>query len=265
MLVNTLWKVLETFAHNWIFLLLSVGISVWLKLYINQEMVARFMQKYRRGSVVMATAAAVGTPLCSCGTTAVVLGMVASVMPWAPAAASLIEEKMPDGSAEAEDMDLVIRETKRCASIIRRLLDFARRKTPEMKFTNLNAMIEDVVRFIDRAAQLQDTAIEIDLDPGLPCVWIDEDQMKQVVMNMLVNAQHATERGGSIAIRSRLCRAPAGPAPGRRRRAPCRPSPWSGARSRRCSVAAASSAARRPSRPWPRSCCRSRSRRARGS
>ena len=126
----------------------------------------------------------------------------------------LLRQKMPDGSAEAEDMDLVIRETKRCASIIRRLLDFARRKTPEMKFTNLNAMIQDVVRFIDRAAHLQDTAIEIDLDPGLPCVWVDEDQMKQVVMNMLVNAQHATERGGSIAIRSRLCPAAAGPEPG---------------------------------------------------
>ena len=126
----------------------------------------------------------------------------------------LLRQKMPDGSADAEDMDVVIRETKRCASIIRRLLDFARRKTPEMKFTDLNAMIQDVVRFIDRAAHLQDTAIEIDLDPGLPRVWVDEDQMKQVVMNMLVNAQHATERGGSIAIRSRRCPAPAGPEPG---------------------------------------------------
>ena len=126
----------------------------------------------------------------------------------------LVRQKMPDGSAEAEDMDIVIGETKRCASIIRRLLDFARRKSPEMKFTNLNAMIQDVVRFIDRAAHLQDTAIEIDLDPGLPCVWVDEDQMKQVVMNMLVNAQHATDRGGTIAVRSRLCPAPAGPDPG---------------------------------------------------
>jgi two-component system NtrC family sensor kinase len=121
---------------------------------------------------------------------------------------------MPDGSADAEDMDVVIGETKRCASIIRRLLDFARRKTPEMKFTNLNAMIQDVVRFIDRAAHLHDTDIELDLDPGLPCVWVDEDQVKQVVMNMLVNAQHATERGGSIVIRSRICPAQAGPDPG---------------------------------------------------
>ena len=90
MLVNSIWKVLETFAHNWSFLLLSIGISVWLKLYIDSDAVARFMQKYRRGSVVMATAAAVGTPLCSCGTTAVVLGMVASVMPWAPIVAFMV-------------------------------------------------------------------------------------------------------------------------------------------------------------------------------
>ena len=123
----------------------------------------------------------------------------------------LVRQKMPDGSVEAEDMDVVIRETKRCASIIRRLLDFARRKTPEMKFTDLNAMIQDVVRFIDRAAHLHDTAIEIDLDPDLPRVWVDEDQVKQVVMNMLVNAQHATERGGSIVVRSRRCPASAEP------------------------------------------------------
>ncbi len=41
----------------------------------------------------------------------------------------LVRQKMPDKSADAEDMDLVIRETKRCAAIIKRLLDFAREKT----------------------------------------------------------------------------------------------------------------------------------------
>jgi two-component system NtrC family sensor kinase len=126
----------------------------------------------------------------------------------------LVREKMPDGSREAEDMDVVIRETKRCASIVRRLLDFARQKKPEVKFTDLNAVIEDVVRFIERPAQLHDTAITFDLAPDLPRVWVDEDQIKQVIMNMLVNAQHATEGGGSIAIRSRRCPAPVRPEPG---------------------------------------------------
>jgi uncharacterized membrane protein YraQ (UPF0718 family) len=90
LLQETFFKVVETFVHNWPFLLASVLISVVIKLYLNQEQVSRFLQKYRRGSVFMATAAAVGTPLCSCGTTAVVLGMMASVMPWAPIVAFMV-------------------------------------------------------------------------------------------------------------------------------------------------------------------------------
>ena len=43
----------------------------------------------------------------------------------------LVRKNLPDDSRDAEDLDLVIRETKRCAAIIRRLLDFSREKTPE--------------------------------------------------------------------------------------------------------------------------------------
>ena len=126
----------------------------------------------------------------------------------------LLRERMPAGSQEAEDMDLVIRETKRCASIVRRLLDFARQKKPERKFTNLNTTIEEVARFIERPAHLHDTVITFDLARDLPCLWVDADQVKQVLMNLLVNAQHATEGGGSITIRSRCCPEPMAPEPG---------------------------------------------------
>jgi two-component system NtrC family sensor kinase len=126
----------------------------------------------------------------------------------------LLRQKMPDGSQDAEDLDLVIRETKRCASIVRRLLDFARQKAPEVKRANLNALVEDVARFIERPVRLHDTAITVDLDRELPEVWVDENQIKQVLLNLLVNAQHATERGGSIAIRTRRAPEPVSPGPG---------------------------------------------------
>ena len=90
LLQDTLFKVIGTFIHNWPFLLVSAFISVIIKMYLNQEQVSHFLQKYRRGSVFMATTAAVTTPLCSCGTTAVVLGMMASVMPWAPIVAFMV-------------------------------------------------------------------------------------------------------------------------------------------------------------------------------
>ena len=128
--------------------------------------------------------------------------------------ATLLRKKTPDGSADAEDLDLVIRETKRCATIIRRLLDFAREKTPEKKFADLNGVIEDTVRIIERPASFRDIEITLDLDRDLPPVWLDADLIKQVIMNMLVNAQHAIKDAGSITVRTRRCPALKSPEPG---------------------------------------------------
>ncbi len=126
----------------------------------------------------------------------------------------MIRKKVPDGSQDAEDLDLVIRETKRCATIIRRLLDFARQRPPEKKFADLNQVIADTVRLVERPANLHDIEIALDLDAGLPRIWIDEDLVKQVVMNVLVNAEHAIADKGSITIRSRRVPQPRSPEPG---------------------------------------------------
>lgn len=117
---------------------------------------------------------------------------------------SLMRKKMPEGSEDAEDLDLVIRETKRCASIIRRLLDFAREKTPEKALVNLNQLIAETVQFVQRSAALQHIEITVDLDPDLPQLLVDADLIKQVLMNILVNAQQAIEENGRITVRSRL-------------------------------------------------------------
>ncbi len=118
---------------------------------------------------------------------------------------SLMRKKMPAGSEEAEDLDLVIRETKRCASIIRRLLDFAREKTPEKTLVNLNQLIGETAQFVERSAALAQIEITLDLDPNLPQLFVDADLIKQVLMNILVNAQQAIEQNGKITVRSRVC------------------------------------------------------------
>lgn len=85
-----LGKATQTFLELWPLLLLSVFISVALKLYVDEDRVAIFLKRNQRNSVAMSTALAVGTPFCSCGTTAVVLGMMASTIPWAPIVAFLV-------------------------------------------------------------------------------------------------------------------------------------------------------------------------------
>lgn len=90
LLFQSLEKVWITFTHNWPFLLASVVISVALRLYIKPEKASALLTRYRRVGVVGATAVAVTTPFCSCGTTAVILGMIASTIPWAPIVAFMV-------------------------------------------------------------------------------------------------------------------------------------------------------------------------------
>jgi uncharacterized membrane protein YraQ (UPF0718 family) len=90
LLIQSLEKVWITLTHNWPFLLASVLISAALRLYIKPEKASAFLTRYRRVGVLGATAAAVTTPFCSCGTTAVILGMIASTIPWAPIVAFMV-------------------------------------------------------------------------------------------------------------------------------------------------------------------------------
>jgi len=87
-------KVVETFSNNWYLLLLSILISAALKLFVDQDTIAKFLRRNTRNSVLMSTGIAVTTPLCSCGTTAIVLGMMASTVPWAPIVAFLVSSPL---------------------------------------------------------------------------------------------------------------------------------------------------------------------------
>ena len=88
------WQVIHTLSVNWPFLLISIVVSAAVKLYADQDRVAAFLKKNRKGGVLISTVTAVVTPLCSCGTTAIVLGMMASVMPWAPIVAFMVSSPL---------------------------------------------------------------------------------------------------------------------------------------------------------------------------
>ncbi len=99
LILNSLIKVWESFAHNWPFLAISIVVGVALKMVLDQKKAAAFLMRYRRAGVLASTAVAVATPLCSCGTTAVVLGMMAGSMSWAPIVAFLVASPLtsPEG------------------------------------------------------------------------------------------------------------------------------------------------------------------------
>ncbi|HEX6514761.1 MAG TPA: permease [Nocardioidaceae bacterium] len=82
--------VLRTFQVNWPFLLLSVVLASAVQVYLGTDRLASWLRARTGLAVVGAVVLAVITPFCSCGTTAVVLGALASSVPWAPVVAFMV-------------------------------------------------------------------------------------------------------------------------------------------------------------------------------
>ena len=116
--------------------------------------------------------------------------------------------------AEAEpdlraDLEVIVRETKRCREIVRGLLDFARQTPPCRQPTDLNAVARRAVAVVMNQLQLRHVALGLDLADDLPTVDADPNQMQQVLVNLLLNAADAIgERGGTIRLASRQASLP---------------------------------------------------------
>jgi len=98
LLVDVAAKVATTFAHNWPYLLVGIAGAAAVQVYLGTDQVAGWLRHHRRGAVAGSVGVAVATPLCSCGTTAVVLSMLASTVPWAPVVAFMVASPLTSPS-----------------------------------------------------------------------------------------------------------------------------------------------------------------------
>ncbi|HSK32579.1 MAG TPA: permease [Propionicimonas sp.] len=73
-----------TIVHNWPYLLLSIVVASIVQVYLEPDRLAAWLRRRTWVAVLAAVALGALTPFCSCGTTAVVLGALASSVPWAP-------------------------------------------------------------------------------------------------------------------------------------------------------------------------------------
>jgi uncharacterized protein len=98
LLADVAAKVVTTFAHNWPYLLVGILGAAAVQVYIGTDQVTSWLRRHRRGAVAGSVGVAVATPLCSCGTTAVVLSMLASTVPWAPVVAFMVASPLTSPS-----------------------------------------------------------------------------------------------------------------------------------------------------------------------
>jgi two-component system, NtrC family, sensor kinase len=115
---------------------------------------------------------------------------------------SLMLSDLPPGDPRREDLQAIVDETLRCRKIVKGLLDFARQTKPQKQKLDLNKVAEDVITLVRNQASFQNIKIQTELNPGIPSVLADADQMRQVILNIVLNAADAMPQGGEIRVRS---------------------------------------------------------------
>ena len=118
----------------------------------------------------------------------------------------LVEQDLPEDSPQRPFLDIAQNELGRIARIITRMRDFYRPTRAEMEATDLNEILRATIELIQTHLRHGHVEMATDLAPDLPPVIAHADQMRQVFLNMMLNACDAMPHGGTLRVASRTNR-----------------------------------------------------------
>ena len=118
---------------------------------------------------------------------------------------SLVDEMASDASRE-KDLAVIETEIERVNKIIKQFLDFARPRPPSLERMDVHQVLEETLALVIYEMEGQGIALGKDFAPDLPPAPMDREQMKQVFLNLILNAIQAMEQGGKIKVFSALKR-----------------------------------------------------------
>ncbi len=100
----------------------------------------------------------------------------------------LMQKELPDDIRE--DLRLINSQAQRAASVTNNLLTFARKQAPVKRLSQMNGIIEDVLKLRAYEHKVNGIEIQTHLAPDLPEIMVDHFQMQQVCMNIIINAEY---------------------------------------------------------------------------
>jgi len=116
--------------------------------------------------------------------------------------ANQVERRLSEDPSAQEKLRIIQNEVKRLESFLGELRDFLRPVLPSKQETDLNRVIRDVKALMGDAIEERGIRLETRLDPNLPPIEADPNQLEQVLLNLVKNALEATEEKGTILVSS---------------------------------------------------------------
>ncbi len=103
-----------------------------------------------------------------------------------------------------EFSDLAQTELNRLKAVVTNFLEFARPQLPQQRTTQPAAILESVTRLAGETAKMAGVSIHNDLQESVSSVMLDPEQIKQVMLNLVINAIQATPPRGSVTLRAKM-------------------------------------------------------------
>jgi two-component system sensor histidine kinase HydH len=114
--------------------------------------------------------------------------------------ATYFKERYRDNPDDSQTADIMVQEVDRLNRVIGQLLDYARPMTMNRRETAIQTVIQHALRMIESQAREKGVVIQTELQADVAAVLIDPDRIKQVFLNLYLNAIGAMEGGGILSV-----------------------------------------------------------------
>lgn len=111
-----------------------------------------------------------------------------------------LEEEMEEGSSQLEYVDRILRQVNRLDDLLKAFFSYARPQRPDPKAEQIMDIISEVLPLFRRKMQDKNIKINENYEDGLFDVFVDSNQIQQVIFNLFLNAIDAMPEGGKITV-----------------------------------------------------------------
>ena len=122
----------------------------------------------------------------------------------------LLPERLDDEEFRSQFLQIASGEVDRISSLVNELLDFARTSDPKLKLEDINNILDGMILLVSTETKKKQINITKNYTSDLSPVQIDREQIKQVFLNILLNAIEATRENGKIDVKTRSFIKPGG-------------------------------------------------------
>ena len=113
-----------------------------------------------------------------------------------------MERNLQDNSSEKKYMRIVLKEVNRLENVLNETLAYSKEIPPPSRAQDINRIIEDSLSILEGEIQERNISVSKELDPNFPPLPSEPEQIKQVFLNLFVNAIQAMGSDGHLSVKT---------------------------------------------------------------